>query len=73
MHDQRKKLKILCIQKDVNLSQIGRDLGVTKGHVSNVLAGRFPSMRVKEAVATALEITVDELESYIPKFRTIAA
>jgi len=71
--DRRKKLKILLIEKDIVLSQIARDLGVTHGAVTNVLRGVWASRRILEAVAARVGMDPDVFrDTYIPVYRRVA-
>ena len=67
MDDKAKRLKILFIQKDLKVTQIAREIGVSQQAVTGAICGRWASRRVFAAVAERLGITVQELrENYIP-------
>lgn len=66
--DRVKALKILLIENDVVLADVARELGYTRGHVTNVLKGRDRSPRVVEAVARRVGMDADGFAAqYLPR------
>jgi transcriptional regulator with XRE-family HTH domain len=51
-----------------NRSQLARELGVTRNHVSQVLNGRgTPSLKLAGGIARGLGVSLDELSEYFDK------
>ncbi len=53
--------KIALLRADVSMADVARDLGVTRAHVSLVVAGDRRRQRVEAAVAAALGLAVDDV------------
>lgn len=53
--------KAALVLEGVSISEIGRQLGVSQQHVSQVLSGRRRSPRVEDAIATAIGKPIEEV------------
>lgn len=57
-----------------NRSQLARELGVTRSHVSQVLSGRgTPSLKLAGGIAKGLGVSLDELAVYFDRLERVAA
>lgn len=56
-----KKIKIVMIEKEVTGAEIARRAGVDRSSIHHVITGKCRSARLRQAIAEALEVTVDEL------------
>lgn len=68
-----KDRKIALLRRDVTMSAIARRLGVTTGHVSQVVAGRRRSPTVERAVAEAVGLPVGRVFPPLPAPAPLAA
>jgi len=56
-----KEIKILLLQKDVKQTRIADALGVSRTAVSLVIKGTVQSRRIKQAIASAVEMKLNDL------------
>lgn len=56
-----KKIKILMVEKEVSGAEIARSLGFTRTAVYHVIAGKRKSPRIRTAIASALDVPVEDL------------
>lgn len=53
--------KVELVRREINLAQIGRQLGVTRHHVAMVVGGRRRSPSVEAAVSEAIGLPMEEV------------
>jgi len=54
-------IRILLLQKGISQAQIARVMGVTEGAISQVVHGYTKNPRLREAIARACGVSVEEL------------
>lgn len=55
------KIRAILVEKEVKQADIARDLAVTRGAVSRVISGHFPSRRIREALAEKAGVPFDKM------------
>ena len=58
-----RNIKASLVLAGVTQSEIARSLGMSVGSVNDVITGRRNNPKIKTAIATALDTTVDQLFS----------
>lgn len=56
-----KKIKIVMIEKEITGAEIARRAGVDRSSIHHVITGKCRSERLRQVIAEALGVTVDEL------------
>lgn len=56
-----KKVKKAMIDQELNITQMARITGYTRGHLSNVINGHFESPKARKAISEALGRNYAEL------------
>ncbi|MGD9161345.1 MAG: helix-turn-helix domain-containing protein [Desulfobacteraceae bacterium] len=54
MNSEEIRIELFKVRKTKSMSDIAKDLGVSRSHVTQVVKRKFPSRRVKLAVAKAI-------------------
>jgi len=55
------KIKVLMMQKGLNGAKIARNIGITRQAISGVINLRWRSIRIRKAIADALDVQIDKL------------
>ena len=61
MMNEAKQIKMLIIEKEISGAEIARKIGVDRTAVYHVISGKSKSLRVREAIATNLGLSVNDL------------
>ncbi len=56
-----KVIKKILIDQGVTITELSKQIGYTRGHVSSVINGRIDSIRVKKILALSLNKSFKEL------------